>query len=95
MLIAHSNYFAGEDVVDSAEIYEREEQKYVAEEKDFTQPQYFIAEEVGTKLTEFFKDLETKKMQLSVDEKLFMVYYCKESVTLSISISFSRSFILY
>ena len=46
MLLPLSNFSAGEDVVDSAEIYEREEQKYVAEEKDFTQPQYFIAEEV-------------------------------------------------
>ena len=27
-------------------VYEREEQKYVAEEKDFTQPQFFVAEEV-------------------------------------------------
>ena len=42
---------AGEDVVDegvegAATIYEREEHKYVAEEKDFTQPQFFVAEEV-------------------------------------------------
>ena len=47
--------FVGEDVVDTgdaeevegaATVYEREEHKYVAEEKDFTQPQFFIAEEV-------------------------------------------------
>ena len=42
---------AGEDVVDegvegAATVYEREEHKYVAEEKDFTQPQFFVAEEV-------------------------------------------------
>ena len=46
---------SGEDVVDRADIeelegadtvYEREEHKYVAEEKDFTQPQFFVAEEV-------------------------------------------------
>ena len=49
--------FIGEDVVDTAwrgdesegdaTVYEREEHKYVAEEKDFTQPQYFVAEEVS------------------------------------------------
>jgi ankyrin len=47
--------YPGEDVVDKGDVeelagadtvYEREEQKYVAEEKDFTQPQFFIAEEV-------------------------------------------------
>ena len=47
--------YPGEDVVDKADIeelegtdtvYEREEHKYVAEEKDFTQPQFFVAEEV-------------------------------------------------
>ena len=31
-------------------VYEREEHKYVAEEKDFTQPQFFVAEEVWQKI---------------------------------------------
>lgn len=31
---------------EAAALYEREEQIYVAEEKEFTQPQFFIAEEV-------------------------------------------------
>ena len=53
--IHHEICFVGEDVVDTgdaeevegaATVYEREEHKYVAEEKDFTQPQFFIAEEV-------------------------------------------------
>ena len=35
-----------EDVEGAATVYEREEHKYVAEEKDFTQPQFFVAEEV-------------------------------------------------
>ena len=55
----------GEDVVDKADIeevegadtvYEREEHKYVAEEKDFTQPQFFVAEEVsGAKNCDTFR----------------------------------------
>ena len=49
-------HLAGEDVVDegvegAATVYEREEHKYVAEEKDFTQPQFFVAEEVKTILS--------------------------------------------
>ena len=37
-----------EGVEGAATVYEREEHKYVAEEKDFTQPQFFVAEEVKT-----------------------------------------------
>ena len=36
-----------DEVEGAATVYEREEHKYVAEEKDFTQPQFFIAEEVS------------------------------------------------
>jgi hypothetical protein len=49
--LEHEMLHSGEDVVDegvegAATVYEREEHKYVAEEKDFTQPQFFVAEEV-------------------------------------------------
>jgi len=51
-----------EDVEGAATVYEREEHKYVAEEKDFTQPQFFIAEEV--------KDFSQLEQQPIVEETL-------------------------
>jgi len=61
--------YPGEDVVDRADVeelegadtvYEREEHKYVAEEKDFTQPQFYVAEEV--------KDFSQLEQQPIVEE---------------------------
>ena len=58
-------FFVGEDVVDT--VYEREEHKYVAEEKDFTQPQFFVAEEVH-----YFTCMYTILLSL----KYYSIYSC-------------------